>query len=25
MKFKSYIEMPTELAKSTLEKKGIYI
>lgn len=25
MKFKSYVEMPTELAKSTLEKKGIYI
>ncbi|MFA6050697.1 MAG: elongation factor G [Candidatus Paceibacterota bacterium] len=25
MKFKSYIEMPIELAKSTLEKKGIYI
>ncbi|MBP9680635.1 MAG: elongation factor G [Bacteriovorax sp.] len=25
MKFKNYIEMPTELAKSTLEKKGIYI
>ena len=25
MKFKSYIEMPKELAKSTLEKKGIYI
>lgn len=25
MKFKCYIEMPTELAKSTLEKKGIYI
>ena len=25
MKFKSYIEMPTELAKTTLEKKGIYI
>lgn len=25
MKFKSYVEMPTELAKTTLEKKGIYI
>ena len=25
MKFKCYIEMPKELAKSTLEKKGIYI
>jgi elongation factor G len=25
MKFKSYVEMPTDLAKSTLEKKGIYI
>ncbi len=25
MKFKCYIEMPVELAKSTLEKKGIYI
>ena len=25
MKFKCYIEMPIELAKSTLEKKGIYI
>jgi elongation factor G len=25
MKFKSYVEMPIELAKSTLEKKGIYI
>ena len=25
MKFKSYVEMPAELAKSTLEKKGIYI
>ena len=25
MKFKSYVEMPTELAKATLEKKGIYI
>ena len=25
MKFKSYVEMPFELAKSTLEKKGIYI
>lgn len=25
MKFKCYVEMPTELAKSTLEKKGIYI
>lgn len=25
MKFKSYVVMPIELAKSTLEKKGIYI
>ncbi len=25
MKFKNYVEMPQELAKSTLEKKGIYI
>lgn len=25
MKFKSYVEMPLDLAKSTLEKKGIYI
>jgi elongation factor G len=25
MKFKYYVEMPQELAKSTLEKKGIYI
>ena len=25
MKFKNYSEMPRELAKSTLEKKGIYI
>lgn len=25
MKFKSYVEMPTDLAKATLEKKGIYI
>lgn len=25
MKFKCYVEMPTELAKTTLEKKGIYI
>ncbi|NOT79135.1 MAG: elongation factor G [Bacteriovoracaceae bacterium] len=25
MKFKSYIEMPIDLAKATLEKKGIYI
>jgi elongation factor G len=25
MKFKNYVEMPLELAKSTLEKKGIYI
>ena len=25
MKFKCYIEMPKELAKTTLEKKGIYI
>lgn len=25
MKFKSYVEMPFDLAKSTLEKKGIYI
>lgn len=25
MKFKNYVEMPQDLAKSTLEKKGIYI
>nr|BDT30182.1 elongation factor G [Bacteriovorax sp. HI3] len=25
MKFKSYVEMPFDLAKATLEKKGIYI
>ena len=25
MKFKCYTEMPRELAKTTLEKKGIYI
>ena len=25
MKFKNYLEMPRELAKTTLEKKGIYI
>ena len=25
MKFKNYVEMPMDLAKSTLEKKGIYI
>lgn len=25
MKFKNYVEMPLELAKTTLEKKGIYI